>query len=182
MELERDLLDVSIRARGIAGDFFDALVTEQLDTTQPDHVVEIVWNDIGDDDAGIPAVVIDGVDSAILVEYLMRSRYIADLTLIEATQTEVTEQIATMWENTLEYYRELDDLSPIMDALAISQTTGYQDKARDIYSAQGVPNPAQADIVSRARELACAAFEQYRDDVDANNEAYRLMMEGIGLS
>lgn len=182
MELQRDLLDVQIRARGIAGDFFDALVDEQLDGDRDDHAVEISWADETADDFGTPTVVIDGIDSGVLVEYLMRTQYIADVTLIEATQKEVAEQVATMWESTLEYYSELDDLSPVMDKLAISQTNGYQDQARDAYSREGVTHPAQADVVRRARELACTDFEKYCDDVEANNEAYQRMMDELGCS
>lgn len=159
---ESDLVSPRVRASAMAGEFFDDLVQEQLEGRG--HEVRVSW---GDDQDQEPTVWVDGVDVRDIVTMCM-SDIGEDQELIDAACTETTEHLAQMWESTMDYHRDLTELSPIMAALADSSR--FRDAAVAEYKELGV-EPTLTDIEATAKALACTAFRAWCAALEENEDA-----------
>ena len=162
------MTNVQIKAHEVSSLLFDDLVSEVLAGETKD--VQVAWEDaIGEDGelTQIPRVTIDGQSAHDFVVRPME--YVTtDTEYMESTAALFEQKMGSMWEDTMTYYRELNELGVVMDGLAVSREAGFYYEARTRLLGQGISlEIGDGEVVETARVLACKALAEWADAVDA---------------
>lgn len=167
--MERGLTETQIKADEISSRLFDTLVDEALGGKELGVVV--AWDEgVGVDGEAdsTPRVTIGGVPAQSYAQRLMEWST-SDDELIEETTQAFEVKTAMLWDSTMTYYKELDELGPVIDEIVLSPETPFYDVAYEELR-KDTNRPEAIAVQSRARELACIALSEWADAVDSQRE------------
>lgn len=162
------LNEVQIRGHEAAGRLFDSMVDDALAGKEMD--VLVTWHDDVDEHGEAfesPRVTIGGRTARNYARRLLEYTT-TDEAYIEATSKAFAESMGLMWEDTLTYYSELDQLGLHLDLLVTSSDVDFWDQAKAKLAEEVPVGPLNPESIHKsARELACLAVAEWAEAVEA---------------
>lgn len=151
--------EARMRAADISKHLFETLVDQHLagDLKKIDIDWEVRVDEHADPDP-IPHVTIGNVPAQNYARRIIGYyRLETDEAVVGSAVEYFEERVARNWFDALNYQRELNELSPVMDDLARSTEAGFYSAALDTVQ----PDQTIEQVRLVARDMACTAFEAW---------------------
>lgn len=159
--------EVAIQAEEASSRLFDQLVDRAL--RGEEIFIDTTWEDLAGVDGGsvsVPRVLINGQVAQEYAQHL--AEYVsADKEYCSLVGHRFEQKMADMWDDTIDFYEELDLLDMTLGFLAVSSKAPYYDNVRENLKAQGIESIGDGEMVAAAKTLARSALEEWVEAVES---------------
>lgn len=154
-----------------AGSLFDETVQRYLSGVDVDVVID--WVEVPSTESEgeveeVPRVLIDGRTAEEFYEVIVTEEMRTFNDVERAIgASKFNDMMGAMWEDTLDFYEELDELDLALDGLAMSREAGYFEKAKVSLEKDGIIGPiGDGEMMSIARSIARDELGEWAEAVE----------------